>query len=85
MNVNRAFPNLGSMICILDLEGKPLARLGGPRPGRNAGQFISPHGIAVDSHGDIYVGEVAYTAWPMYVPDEPVPDSLRTLQKLTKL
>jgi DNA-binding beta-propeller fold protein YncE len=85
MNVNRAFPNLGSMICILDLEGNPLARLGGPRPGRNPGQFMSPHGITVDSHGDIYVGEVAYTAWPMYVPDEPVPESLRTLQKLVKV
>jgi hypothetical protein len=46
---------------------------------------MSPHGIAVDSRGDIYVGEVAYTAWPMYVPDQPVPRSLRTLQKLSKL
>jgi hypothetical protein len=22
------------------------------------GQFVAPHGIAIDSHGDIYVGEV---------------------------
>ncbi len=31
------------------------------RPGIDAGQFIAPHGIAVDSHGDIYVAEVSYS------------------------
>jgi NHL repeat len=29
--------------------------------GRGPGQFIAPHGIAVDSSGDIYVAEVANT------------------------
>ena len=33
-------------------------------PGTEAGKFIAPHGIALDSRGDIYVGEVAYTNWP---------------------
>ncbi|MYI85356.1 MAG: hypothetical protein F4081_00870, partial [Dehalococcoidia bacterium] len=25
------------------------------------GQFIAPHGVAVDSRGDIYVGEVSFS------------------------
>jgi hypothetical protein len=25
---------------------------------------LAPHGLAVDSRGDIYVGEVSWTAWP---------------------
>ena len=29
--------------------------------GEGPGQFIAPHGIAVDSHGDIYVAEVSFT------------------------
>ena len=32
-------------------------------PGSSPGQFISPHGLAVDSRGDIYVGEVSFTNW----------------------
>ena len=27
------------------------------RRGRNAGQFESPHSLAIDSHGNMYVGE----------------------------
>lgn len=27
------------------------------------GQFISPHWLAVDSRGDIYVGEGSFTNW----------------------
>ena len=34
-----------------------------PMPGSSSGQFISPHGLAVDSRGDIYVGEVSFTNW----------------------
>ena len=46
---------------------------------------VAPHGIAVDSHGDIYVGEVSNTAWPqMYEPLSPKRE-LRSLQKLRKV
>ncbi len=52
--------DLPGRISILDLDGKVLARWGSSD--RLApGNFIAPHGIAVDSHGDIYVGEVSYT------------------------
>jgi DNA-binding beta-propeller fold protein YncE len=85
--VNRRYPNLGPRISILDTSGTVLARIGrkedaaGPAPG----QFTSPHGIAVDSRGDIYVGEVAATAWRSLFPGSPRPDDLCCLQKLEKL
>jgi hypothetical protein len=46
---------------------------------------MSPHGIAVDSHGDIYVGEVSVASWPSLFPGQPRPDNLRSLQKLVKV
>ena len=44
-------------VSILDAGGNVLARWGG-ESSHEPGQFVAPHGIAVDSHGDIYVGEV---------------------------
>lgn len=49
------------------------------------GQFISPHGMAVDSRGVLYVGEGAFTAWPNLYPQRPIPDRLRSLQKFEKI
>jgi len=84
---NRGFPNLGPRISILSKEGKLLARLGSETNphGQAPGQFMSPHGIAVDSRGDIYVGEVSVASWPSLFPGQPRPDNLRSLQKLVKV
>jgi DNA-binding beta-propeller fold protein YncE len=83
---NRGAPNLGPRVSILSNEGKLLASITTvPAAGTGAGQFISPHGLAVDSRGDLYVGEVAYTAWPSLFPGEPVPKRLRSLQKFQRV
>jgi hypothetical protein len=83
---NRGTPNVGPRISILDHKGKLLGRLGTiPSAGIGPGQFISPHGIAVDSRGDIYVGEVSYTGWPSLFPGQPIPKGLRCLQKFIKV
>ena len=50
-------PELGHRFSIVDGEGRVLARWGGDSS-RDAGQFVAPHGVAVDSHGDLYIGEV---------------------------
>ena len=85
MPVNRAYPNLGPRLSIVDNEGALLARLGGEDgPGLKIGQFLAPHGLAVDSRGDIYVGEVSYTNWPNTFPDDEMPRPLRSLQKLRR-
>ncbi len=84
--VNRAAPNLGPRVSIVDHKGQLLARLARvPSLGTAPGQFISPHGICVDRHGDLYVGEVAWTSWPSSNPGEPRPEPLRALQKFTKV
>ena len=45
-------------ISVFDLDGKLLARWG--EPGEGAGQFADhPHGLWLDSRGDLYVAEVA--------------------------
>lgn len=84
MAVNRETPNLGPRLSVMNNKGEVLARIGDIRRGMEAHQFLAPHGLAVDSHGDIYVGEVSYTNWPS-VSDEPVPSHLRTLRKLIRI
>ena len=58
--------NLGPRVTVMTNQGDVLARVGDIRAGRGPHQFLSPHGLAVDSHGDLYVGEVSYTAWPRF-------------------
>ena len=82
MNVNRRTPNLGLRVTIMTERGDLVGRIesvGGP--GSRADQFTSPHGIAVDSRGDIYVGEVGMTAWPSLFPGTQPPPDLICLKK----
>ena len=84
--VNRGWPNLGPRVSILDHKGKLLGRLGSlTPPGTQPGQFLSPHGLTVDSRGDLYVGDVASASWPSLFPGKPMPKPLRRMQKLTKV
>lgn len=86
MPINRDHPNLGPRLTIVDHRGRTLARLGGETgPGLEAGRFVAPHGLAVDSRGDIYVGEVSYTEFPRLFPGSSTPWRMRSLQKLRKL
>jgi hypothetical protein len=56
-----AMPVMGPGIGIATVAGRGLARLGDLHTGEAPGQFIGPHGAAVDFHGDIDVGEVSWT------------------------
>jgi hypothetical protein len=86
MPVNARHSNLGPRLSIVDRTGKLVARLGGQDgPGQETGRFLAPHGLAVDSRGDIYVGEVSYTNWGSTFPGTPTPKYLRSLQKLEKV
>ena len=86
MPVNRHAPNLGPRLSIVTNEGKLIARLGGEDGLVNEpGKFMAPHGLAVDSRGDIYVGEVSYTNWPASFGDKPMPKLLHTLKKLERV
>lgn len=83
MASNQNTPNLGPAISILDHKGRHLARLGAPRAGIEAGAFMSPHGIAVDSHGDIYAAELTRAVWARSY-DGPPPANVRTVVKLRR-
>ena len=50
-------PELQGRVTIIDNEGEILAQWGGERT-HDAGQFWAPHGVAVDSTGAMYIGEV---------------------------
>ena len=78
----RRCPGLGHRVSILSRKGELLARFGDAEEGDEAGKFIAPHGIAVDSHGDIYVGEVAFTIRGSHL--DP-PKEYRSLKKLVKV
>jgi hypothetical protein len=55
------------------------------KPGTGPGQFVAPHSIALDSAGDLYVGEVANNDWNAVFPDQPKPAPLRRMQKFRRV
>ncbi len=60
-------------VSILDLNGKRMGHWGGSSDDRSSpGNFIAPHGIAIDSRGDVYVAEVPYSfaIQPGWIPPE---------------
>ena len=73
---------LGPRIGIHDVNGKVLARLGDAPEGEEPGRFIAPHGVCINSRGDIFVGEVSWTHTGSNLNP---PREIRSLQKLTKL
>lgn len=73
---------VGGRISIFDREGTLHARWGSGDAPCAPGDFFAPHGIAVDSRGDLYVTEVAWSAGGR---DGLVPPSCHTVQKFVRL
>lgn len=80
--VNKDVPNLGARVSILSLKDELLGRIGGRFPGEKPGEFVAPHGCAVDSRGDLYVAEVSWTAQGSH---ENPPREIRSLQKFERM
>jgi DNA-binding beta-propeller fold protein YncE len=86
LDVNRNVPNLGPRLSIVDAKGRRIARLGGEQgPGVSSGKFLAPHGLALNSRGDIYVGEVGVTNWKASFGDQDMPAEVRATRCLQKL
>jgi DNA-binding beta-propeller fold protein YncE len=79
--VNKDVPNLGARVSILSMKGDLTARIGGRFAGEAPGEFVAPHGCAVDSRGALYVAEVAWTAQGSR---ETPPREIRSLQKFER-
>lgn len=52
----------GGRVSVFNRKGKLQARWGGGERPCDADDFYAPHSIWVDSHGDVYVGEVTWSA-----------------------
>ena len=81
--INRDWPNIGPRVSIHSHKDEVLARLGKMHAGLEPGHFTSPHGIAVDRHGNIFVGELSARVWGR-LSKEPAPKRLRVIHKLVK-
>ena len=74
-------PGLGHRVTVYDLNGNRVSMFGSQEEGEGPGQFIAPHGIAVDSKGDVYVAEVSYTIRGRHL--DP-PREMRSLSKYAR-
>jgi len=81
MPVTEKTPNLGPRVSVLDAKGQRVARFGGQFASEKPGEFIAPHGLVVDSHGDVYVGEVSYTGYGQFLKP---PREMRSFQKFER-
>ena len=52
---------VGHRLSVYDRGGARVGLFGDAEEGDQPGQFIAPHGVAVASNGDVYIGEVSYT------------------------
>ncbi len=72
---------LGPRVTVMSTSGEVLARVGDQPTGPEPGRFYAPHGIAVDSRGDLYVGDVSVSAYGI---PQGITGSLRSFQKLVR-
>ena len=86
LEVNQDFPNIGPFVSIFDQQSNLLSRLdAGFGAGLEPGQFLSPHSIANDSRGDLYVGDVVDADWDAVMQNRIKPFNPRRFQKLQKI
>jgi hypothetical protein len=69
-------------VSVYTVEGQLVARWGGEPDPCAAGNFCAPHGLCVDSRGDVYVAEVTYT---FAAQNNLVPSDCHTFQKFTRV
>ena len=82
IETNQIGMRIGPRVTILDTKGNVMAHLSDQTFGAEPGRFYSPHGIAADSKGNIYVAEVSKSENYGGLFDNS--GEIRTLQKLVK-
>jgi DNA-binding beta-propeller fold protein YncE len=71
----------GGRVSVFDPVGNLTARWGGGDNPCAPGDFYAPHDLCIDSHGDVYVAEVAWSAGGAV---GRIPGHCRTLQKFVR-
>ena len=72
---------IGGRLSIFNGKGELLERWGGGDNPCSEGDFLAPHDVSADSHGDLYVGEVVFAAG---VRHGLVPPDCKCLQKFVR-
>lgn len=83
--VNKRYPNIGGRISILGSDGKVISRFGDGGEPTGPGIFMAPHGIAANSRGDIFIGEVANHSYKKFHNGEEPPVNLVTVHKYERI
>ena len=65
-------------VSIFSIDGRLIARWGNENHETDDPLFVAPHAIAVDSKGDLYIGEVSFT-------DAKVDRGSKTIQKFARI
>jgi len=81
--VNAEMPHIGPRLSVVTHKGELLSRIGDFEGKGKPSKFIAPHGVAIDSQGSVYVGEVSRTH--MKNSGHPVPEGAPEPHCLTKL
>lgn len=82
LSVTKPYPNLGLRVSIHDLDGRQLTFIGELKGGLGKNQFIAPHSVAVDSKGDVYVGEVSWSDYGQHLAP---PREVRSFRKFVRI
>ncbi|MBO9126367.1 MULTISPECIES: peptidyl-alpha-hydroxyglycine alpha-amidating lyase family protein [unclassified Rhizobium] len=83
---NLYVPNIGPRVTILDRKGTVLSRFGERNLGDGgAAHFLGMHGIAADSHDNIFVADLSSQQWKRNYPDKPEPAELPPFHRFRKL
>jgi len=83
VNVNTR--GLGQRVLVTTSLGARVGRYGSGAFGEGPEDFVAPHGIAVDSRGNLYVGEVANLAWTDFTSGAAPDHAVRSFRKLRRV
>jgi len=73
----------GSRVLLTNHAGARIAGIGGARPGHQGEEFMAPHGVDMNSLGEIFVADLASSTWSWFFPDQPKPEGLSTVHRLS--
>jgi DNA-binding beta-propeller fold protein YncE len=81
LTINAKVPNIGARVSGFAADGRLAARIGASFAGERPGEFIAPHGVAIDSQGSLYVADVSFSVKGRH---ENPPREMQTLQKFVR-
>ena len=86
LEVNKNFPNLGPFVSFFNTQSNLLYRIRNKiKTSSTYGMLVSPHSIAYDSFGNIYVGDVVETDWHHLYANQPIPKHMKRFHRFANI